>query len=305
MKFSYVDIPEDVVVKVKKQVNLAGYKFLGIIRESNHPCDHYLYLVVGQGGYKDGYCVWRFNSSVNNGDGSLGEGSYDLSLPCLFEKLGKRVAPFCYPLGKLDKFDGFALVAEGKARLYRDGICVDGEIYEDCNMAVITSDLFEEVGYFVENPSKEYEKAEQNFDAQMAVMKDAIKEHQVKLDKIQKRDIDGEEYWALYFGISNDMLGRAKWHILQKHSKSAVKYGTLSTLRQSLSALLDIDMSFSEEDVNMFMDNNCYWEWEYTDNAKEEEKNELHSDDKCYPLNIQENLLRRSPLYAKRQYPLR
>ena len=91
MKFSYVDIPEDVVVKVKKQVNLAGYKFLGIIRESNHPCDHYLYLVVGQGGYKDGYCVWRFNSSVNNGDGSLGEGSYDLSLPCLFEKLGKRV----------------------------------------------------------------------------------------------------------------------------------------------------------------------------------------------------------------------
>lgn len=28
----------------------------------------------------------------------------------------------------------------------------DGEIYEDCNMAVITSDLSEEVGYFVENP---------------------------------------------------------------------------------------------------------------------------------------------------------
>jgi hypothetical protein len=27
----------------------------------------------------------------------------------------------------------------------------DGEIYEDCNMAVITSDLSEEVGYFVEN----------------------------------------------------------------------------------------------------------------------------------------------------------
>lgn len=111
-----------------------------------------------------------------------------------------------------------------------------------------------------------------------------------EIDKIQKRDIEGEEYWALYFGISNDMLGRAKWHILQKHSVSAVKHGTLSTLRQSLSALLDIDMSFSEADVNMFMDNNCYWEWEYTDNSKIEETNALRSNDKCYPLNIQENL---------------
>ena len=86
------------------------------------------------------------------------------------------------------------------------------------------------------------------------------------------------------------MLGRAKWHILQKHSVSAVKHGTLSTLRQSLSALLDIDMSFSEEDINMFMDNNCYWEWEYTDNSKIEETNALRSNDKCYPLNIQDNL---------------
>ena len=112
-----------------------------------------------------------------------------------------------------------------------------------------------------------------------------------EINRIQKRDIEGEEYWALYLGISNDMLGRAKWHILQKHSVSAVKHGTLSTLRQSLSALLDIDMSCSEEVVNMFIDNNCYWEWEYTDkdNAKKEETNALRSDDKCYPLNIQEN----------------
>lgn len=72
-----------------------------------------------------------------------------------------------------------------------------------------------------------------------------------EIDIIQKRDIEGEEYWALYFGISNDMLGRTKWHILQKHSVSAVKHGTLSTLRQSLSALLDIDMSFSEEDKHV------------------------------------------------------
>ena len=56
---------------------------------------------------------------------------YEELIEELKEKFGKRVAPFTYPLGKLDKFDGFALVAEGKARLYRDGICVDGEIYDD------------------------------------------------------------------------------------------------------------------------------------------------------------------------------
>ena len=56
---------------------------------------------------------------------------YEELIEELKEKLGKRVAPFCYPLGKLDKFDGLALVAEQKARLFRDGVMVDGEIYED------------------------------------------------------------------------------------------------------------------------------------------------------------------------------
>ncbi len=46
-------------------------------------------------------------------------------------KFGKRVAPFCYPLGKEDKFDGIALVVEHKARVFKDNNCVDAEIYED------------------------------------------------------------------------------------------------------------------------------------------------------------------------------
>ena len=49
----------------------------------------------------------------------------------LKQKFGKRIAPFCYPLGKQDQFDGFAMVVENKARLYKDGVMVDGEIYED------------------------------------------------------------------------------------------------------------------------------------------------------------------------------
>ena len=112
---------------------------------------------------------------------------------------------------------------------------------------------------------------------------------QEELAKIQTRDIDGEEYWCLYFGISKDMLGRAKWHITQKHSQSAVKHGTLSTLRNTLGALLGEDMSKSRDKVNEFMDDNCYWEWDYSKTPKAVENAELSSVDKCYPLNIQEN----------------
>ena len=86
------------------------------------------------------------------------------------------------------------------------------------------------------------------------------------------------------------MLGRAKWHITQKHTTSAVKYGTLSTLRNTIGSLLDKDMlSKSEEIVNRSMDDNCYWEWEYHKNPKDVETAELSSNEKCYPLNIQEN----------------
>ena len=112
---------------------------------------------------------------------------------------------------------------------------------------------------------------------------------QDELSKIQRREIEGEEYWALYFGISRDMLGRAKWHITKQHKPTAVKYGTVSTLRNTLGALLGIDMSDSEKSVNDLMDENCYWEWEYDKEYKVRETNELLSRDKCYPLNIQEN----------------
>ena len=122
---------------------------------------------------------------------------------------------------------------------------------------------------------------------------------QDELSKIQRRDIDGEEYWALYFGISRDMLGRAKWHITKKHKPTAVKYGTVSTLRNTLGALLGIDMSDSEKSVNDLMDENCYWEWEYDKEYKVRETNELLSRDKCYPLNIQENKTVREDVLKK------
>jgi hypothetical protein len=76
---------------------------------------------------------------------------------------------------------------------------------------------------------------------------------------------------------------------MQKHSKKAVKHGTLSTLRQTISALLGKNMTQSECCINKFMDDNCLWEWDYTPNPCQIEKEELSSVEKCYPLNIKEN----------------
>ena len=71
--------------------------------------------------------------------------------------------------------------------------------------------------------------------------------------------------------------------------ESGLKHGTLSTLRNTLGALLGEDMSQSEGAVNEFIDSNCYWEWEYDESYKLRETDELSSTTKCYPLNIQEN----------------
>lgn len=104
-----------------------------------------------------------------------------------------------------------------------------------------------------------------------------------------RREIDGREYVAIYFGISNDLNGRIKWHVCQNHTAGAVRSGFLSTLRQSLSALLGSDMTKSQQPVNEFMDAHCYLEYENLltyNEAKDKEKQELSHTGYFYPLNI-------------------
>ncbi|MCF0125655.1 MAG: hypothetical protein HUJ68_07870 [Clostridia bacterium] len=108
--------------------------------------------------------------------------------------------------------------------------------------------------------------------------------------RIQTKIIFGETYYALYFGISKDIQQRLKWHILQHHVESQVESGRISTLRQTESALLDLDVSVSERDINDFVDENCYVEFIATESekdAREIERSELR--DHYYPLNIQDN----------------
>lgn len=108
----------------------------------------------------------------------------------------------------------------------------------------------------------------------------------------QARVIHGEKYVALYFGISKDLRGRIKWHISQNHTASAVKSGFLSTLRQTISALLPKEMTKSQDSVNKLMDECCYLEWEYTKSKEEAESletKELSQSQYAYPLNGAKN----------------
>ena len=116
---------------------------------------------------------------------------------------------------------------------------------------------------------------------------------QVDTKRISKRMLDDGNhcYWALYFGISKDLQQRIVWHISQSHTTSAVKSGFLSTLRQTISALLNQDMTKSQKSVNSIM-NDCYWEWDYVateEDADDIETKELSQSLYIYPLNIAMN----------------
>ena len=103
--------------------------------------------------------------------------------------------------------------------------------------------------------------------------------------KLQERSIQGAPYLALYFGISNDMSRRIRWHIRGPFKSS--------TLRRTLRAIIapDADDKTAEAIVNKLIDS-CFWEWEYTDTvdrAECRETEELAQHKFAYPLNISKN----------------
>lgn len=111
--------------------------------------------------------------------------------------------------------------------------------------------------------------------------------------------IEGEMYYALYFGIAvkESIRERLGWHINQAHSESNIRNGTISTLRHTLCALLLVNqpnnIPDSERIVNDFIDANCIVEWTpYSPGTESQirtdEKKEL-SQSYWYPLNTQDN----------------
>lgn len=112
----------------------------------------------------------------------------------------------------------------------------------------------------------------------------------INMAKLQCCTFQGTEYVALYCGESKDVHQRILWHINQNHTSSVVNSGFLSTLRQTICALLGMNMTNATKDIDAFMDENCLFEWDYTNTEEEAgriERDELEKN--YYPLNIQHN----------------
>lgn len=111
------------------------------------------------------------------------------------------------------------------------------------------------------------------------------------------KKICGHNYYYIYVGVAikESIRSRLDWHINQKHSKSSVESGFLSTLRQSISSLVCGDQ-YNETETNNFIDNLII---EYypinleikSKDAKEKiekiEKEEINKN--VLPLNIRDN----------------
>lgn len=114
---------------------------------------------------------------------------------------------------------------------------------------------------------------------------------------LTKKNIDGINYYYIYVGVAikESIRSRLDWHVNQKHTKSSVESGFLSTLRQTISSLVAKDQ-YDEENTNKLIDS-LVIEYYPVDlpiksiKAKEKieriEKEELNNN--MLPLNLRDN----------------
>ena len=110
--------------------------------------------------------------------------------------------------------------------------------------------------------------------------------------KIARDIIQGNEYLGLYAGKGKSCRQRFDWHIRQHHDARTVRHGFLSTLRQTLSALLGYNAVDAEDAVNKFIDEYCYLDWTCYPRCSKEQLSELEEErihGGYFPLNIQSN----------------
>lgn len=120
---------------------------------------------------------------------------------------------------------------------------------------------------------------------------------EVLLPHLTKKKINNEEYYYIYVGVAikESIYARLDWHVNQRHTRVSVESGFLSTLRQTLSSLIEGNQ-YAEEETNIFIDK-LYIEYYPIDlNIKSEEakttienieKSEMETN--CLPLNIKDN----------------
>ena len=71
--------------------------------------------------------------------------NYEKLLFELKEKFGKKIAPFCIPIGEKEEFKGFVDVVNLKSRVFNGNECVDGPIPEEIDISEVRGLLMEAV----------------------------------------------------------------------------------------------------------------------------------------------------------------
>lgn len=87
--------------------------------------------------------------------------NYSKLLQELKEKFGKKVAPFCIPIGEKDEFKGFVNVVDLKGRIFNGKECVDAEIPADIDISDVRNLLFEAIAETDENLMDKYFSGEE------------------------------------------------------------------------------------------------------------------------------------------------
>lgn len=89
----------------------------------------------------------KMNKGVHNYEKLL----YDMK-----EKFGKKVAPFCIPIGFEEEFKGFVNVIDLKGRIFNGETCVDAPIPEDIDISEVRGLLLEAIAETDENLLNKY-----------------------------------------------------------------------------------------------------------------------------------------------------
>jgi len=111
-------------------------------------------------------------------------------------------------------------------------------------------------------------------------------------ERIMHDQIDGEDYLALYVGKGKSCRERFSWHIRQHHDERTVRHGFLSTLRQTMCAVMGVNAVGNEAVVNAFIDQSCVLDWTCFPGITPEELGRIEKEkilSGYFPLNIQGN----------------
>lgn len=86
---------------------------------------------------------------------------YEKLLKELKEKFGKKIAPFCIPIGEKEEFKGFINVVEMKTRIFNGIECVDGEMDDSVDISEVRNLLLEAVAETDEKLLEKYFNGEE------------------------------------------------------------------------------------------------------------------------------------------------